>query len=170
VEKCGTARQATDDIIWCMHIACWIPKAADTHSECVILIALPLQQWLHTFIASHVKRWIPTKQVRCLASLAKLSVTYKILKHCFTCCRCGHISQSWDNFTHPSGCIRCIWPSSKDDLKQGTDEFNNVLHSIWVSYNLPQGQLSQSVRLVGILPGLRSNLRRQVPWSMYHQL
>jgi len=33
--------------IWCMCIACWIPKATDTHSEYVILISLPLQQWLH---------------------------------------------------------------------------------------------------------------------------
>jgi len=32
--------------IWRMHIACWIPKATTTHSEYVILIALPLQQWL----------------------------------------------------------------------------------------------------------------------------
>jgi len=29
-----------------MHIACRITKAADTHSEYVILIALPRQQWL----------------------------------------------------------------------------------------------------------------------------
>ena len=27
--------------------ACWISKVANTHSEYVILIALPLQQWLH---------------------------------------------------------------------------------------------------------------------------
>jgi len=33
--------------IWRMRIACWIPKATDTHSEYVIFIALPLQQWLH---------------------------------------------------------------------------------------------------------------------------
>jgi hypothetical protein len=32
--------------IWRMRIACWIPKATDTHSEYVILIALPQQQWL----------------------------------------------------------------------------------------------------------------------------
>jgi len=31
-------------IIWRMCIACWIPKA---HTSCVILIAFPLQQWLH---------------------------------------------------------------------------------------------------------------------------
>jgi hypothetical protein len=29
--------------IWRMRIACWIPKATNTHS----LIAFPLQQWLH---------------------------------------------------------------------------------------------------------------------------
>ena len=30
-----------------MRIACCIPKATDTHSEYVILIAFPQQQWLH---------------------------------------------------------------------------------------------------------------------------
>jgi len=30
-----------------MPIACWIPKAANTHSDCVILIFLPSQQWLY---------------------------------------------------------------------------------------------------------------------------
>jgi hypothetical protein len=30
-----------------MRIACWITKATNTHSEYVILIAYPLQQWLH---------------------------------------------------------------------------------------------------------------------------
>jgi hypothetical protein len=46
VEKYGTARQATDDIIWRMRFACWITKATDTHSEYVVLIAFPRQQWL----------------------------------------------------------------------------------------------------------------------------
>jgi len=30
-----------------MRVACRIPKATNTHSEYVILISLPLQQWLH---------------------------------------------------------------------------------------------------------------------------
>jgi hypothetical protein len=48
VEKYGTSRQVTDDsVIRRMRIACWIIKATDTHSEYVILIAFPLQQWLH---------------------------------------------------------------------------------------------------------------------------
>jgi hypothetical protein len=32
--------------IWRMRIAWWIPKANNTHTECVILIDLPLQQLL----------------------------------------------------------------------------------------------------------------------------
>jgi hypothetical protein len=46
VEKYGTAGQATDDnIIRRMRFACWITKATDTHSEYVVLIAFPRQQW-----------------------------------------------------------------------------------------------------------------------------
>jgi hypothetical protein len=30
-----------------MRIACWIPKATETHSGCIIFILFPLQQWLH---------------------------------------------------------------------------------------------------------------------------
>jgi hypothetical protein len=33
--------------IWCMRVACWIPKAKNTQSEYVILIDFPLQHWLH---------------------------------------------------------------------------------------------------------------------------
>jgi hypothetical protein len=41
-KKNCTAGQAThDNITRRMRIACWIPKATDTHSECVILIAFP---------------------------------------------------------------------------------------------------------------------------------
>ena len=33
--------------IWRMSFVCWIPKATDTHSEYVMLIAFPPQKWLH---------------------------------------------------------------------------------------------------------------------------
>jgi len=33
--------------MWRMLIACWIPEPTNAHSEYVILIAFPLQQWLH---------------------------------------------------------------------------------------------------------------------------
>jgi len=32
--------------IWRMRIACWTPKATDTHSEYVVFNAFPLQQQL----------------------------------------------------------------------------------------------------------------------------
>jgi len=47
VEKYGTTGRATDDtIIRRMRFAYWINKATDTHSDYVIITALPLQQWL----------------------------------------------------------------------------------------------------------------------------
>jgi len=47
VEKYGRAEQATDDnITRCVSIAWWIPKATDTHSDYIIIIAFSLQQWL----------------------------------------------------------------------------------------------------------------------------
>jgi hypothetical protein len=46
VEKYGKVRQAHMKILR-VRIACWIPKATNTLSECVILVASLLQQWLH---------------------------------------------------------------------------------------------------------------------------
>ena len=47
LKKYNKARQATDDNkVRLMRIACWIPKAIDTYSEYVILIAFPRHQWL----------------------------------------------------------------------------------------------------------------------------
>jgi len=49
VEKCGRDRQTDRPqmTIWRMRIACRIARATNTHSQYVIPIALPLQQWLH---------------------------------------------------------------------------------------------------------------------------
>ena len=33
--------------IWHIRITCWISKATNTHSEYGVLIAFPLQKWLH---------------------------------------------------------------------------------------------------------------------------
>ena len=33
--------------LWRMRTACWVTKAAKTHSQYAIIIAFPLQQWLH---------------------------------------------------------------------------------------------------------------------------
>jgi len=52
--------------MWGMRIACWIPKATNTHTGYVILIVFPLQQWLHerasmlryTYIACLALIWL----------------------------------------------------------------------------------------------------------------
>jgi len=47
VEKYGTVMEATDNnIIRCMRIACSVTKGQDTHSEYVIPVPFPRQQWL----------------------------------------------------------------------------------------------------------------------------
>jgi len=40
-------RDRSQMTIWRMRKACWIPRATNAKSDCVILIAFPLQQWLH---------------------------------------------------------------------------------------------------------------------------
>jgi len=54
-------------IIWCMHIACWIPKATNAHTDCEILNPFPLQQWLH----EHTSMLCDTQNV-CLVSVSLL--------------------------------------------------------------------------------------------------
>jgi hypothetical protein len=46
VENFVGAKQAGDEyIVKRMRIACWVTKATDTRSECVILTGFPQQQW-----------------------------------------------------------------------------------------------------------------------------
>jgi hypothetical protein len=45
--------------IWRMRIACWIPKATNKHTGYVILIAFPLQQWLHERASLLLYTYIP---------------------------------------------------------------------------------------------------------------
>ena len=59
-EKYSTTRQGTDDNIKrLVRFACWIPKATNTHSEYVILIAFPLQQSPDDLPQCHVIRTLP---------------------------------------------------------------------------------------------------------------
>jgi hypothetical protein len=58
--------------IWRLRIARWIPKATDTHSEYVILIAFPLQQWLHERVS-----------MLCCTHIASLTCVYFLLHQYF---------------------------------------------------------------------------------------
>jgi len=59
-ENYCTAGKATDNnMIQRMRFACWIAKVADTHSEHVILNALPQQQWLRERVSYYVISTLP---------------------------------------------------------------------------------------------------------------
>jgi hypothetical protein len=52
--------------IWRLRIACWIPKATDTHSEYVIPISFPPQPWLHERAAL-----LPDTYIGCLVLFSR---------------------------------------------------------------------------------------------------
>jgi hypothetical protein len=58
-----------------MRIACWIPKATNTHSGCVILITFPLQQWLQERASLLRSTCTACLVVRCQASHRPLGST-----------------------------------------------------------------------------------------------
>jgi hypothetical protein len=62
VEKYSTAGQVTDKKIWRIHIAGWIPKATNAHSEYVILFALP-RQHLHERASVSLYTYIVCKKM-----------------------------------------------------------------------------------------------------------
>jgi hypothetical protein len=78
VEKYRRAWQATDDSITRrMRFAYWITKATDTHSEYVISLAIPRQQWLHersSMFRLHANRIVC--RTRLCAQLGELSKSH----------------------------------------------------------------------------------------------
>ena len=68
--------------IWRMHIACWIPKATNTHINCVILIAFPLQQWLNE--SASMLRYT---YIACLVTLYRMGHE-KVARLPFCTCPC----------------------------------------------------------------------------------
>ena len=47
MEKYSKAAKTTRENMALMRISSYVPKAKNTYAEYVLLIALPLQQWLH---------------------------------------------------------------------------------------------------------------------------
>ena len=62
--------------IWHMRIACCIPKATDTHSEYVLPIVFPLQQWLDA--SDSILRYM---YIDCLSCFVLLDAFQWINKH-----------------------------------------------------------------------------------------
>ena len=81
--------------IWRTRIACWIPKATNTHSEYVIFIACPKQQCLHERAQYYVTRTLPvlliTKSTAYCLSHSQSSGTPHMPTHSI----CTVHSRSW---------------------------------------------------------------------------
>ena len=63
---------------WCMCIACWLIKPIKTHSECVILIAFPLQQWLHE------RASVISLCVRCVSCIVGIQFIFFFISNCIS--------------------------------------------------------------------------------------
>jgi len=78
VEEYGVAKQATDHtVLQIMRIACWIPRATNTHLEYAILFAFPLQQWLHERVTLYIQ------YSACLAIIIVSNKQTRILNNVF---------------------------------------------------------------------------------------
>jgi len=65
VEKCGKTRQATEEnIILRMCIACWIPKALETHSEYIYV-------YIYIYIYIYIYRFAPQQFLRECATILR---------------------------------------------------------------------------------------------------
>ena len=64
-----------------MRVASWVPKATDTRSEHVILIACPLQQWLHERASVLLHSTLPV----CYIVPSMWSVPFRIFDQYFAC-------------------------------------------------------------------------------------
>ena len=65
-----------------MHIARWIPKATNTHSKYVILIAFPRQQWSHEHSLSFLIMWLQTDVMLCsFLIIYNIQTLLSVLQH-----------------------------------------------------------------------------------------
>jgi hypothetical protein len=84
--------------VWRMRIACYIPKATNTHSECVMLIAFPLQQWLfmnatQCYIRLHCMSCYYYYYCYCyFFSTLNFCLQYSITTSLFQICFCSNIT------------------------------------------------------------------------------
>jgi hypothetical protein len=100
--------------IWYMRIACWIPKATNIHSGCVILTAL--LQWLHvrtavlhyTFIACFVLFEVLKFFISTFLHLRLSQNIHPVLSFYSTIC----VSSSWEMNATGMGCGGCGLDSS----------------------------------------------------------
>jgi hypothetical protein len=80
VEKYDTAGQATDEnITRSVRFPCWTNEATNTHSEYVILIDFPWQQWLRESSSMLLRKYIARLNIYPIRKICVLNGTNGIL-------------------------------------------------------------------------------------------
>jgi len=85
--------------IWHMRSACWIPKATNTHSQCVISIAFPRYWWLGVRTSMFLYTY-----VACLVCLV-----LEIKRFCAFGAKSGKEMKEWKNYIQGSFIICAIY-------------------------------------------------------------
>jgi len=69
--------------VWWVCIARWIPKATHTHSQCVILVAFRLQQWVHKGLYVHCLSSLTETESQCCACCSVQAVKFGLQRPYF---------------------------------------------------------------------------------------
>ena len=85
-EKCCRAGKATDDNMALARIACWIPKAKNTHSQYVILTAFPQQLLLQEHASTLLYTYIACRVCINSRSIVSKKRKYNFDKRYITAC------------------------------------------------------------------------------------
>jgi len=138
----------TYDNIWRVRIACSIPKATNTHSGCVILIAFPLQQWLQerTSILSYTYIALLRFSVK---YLDPLETSGKYLTPCYTI-------QSSTFCPHTRYCVflRFAQQPANIDYTCNMNRLVFTMESTAFSVRYEQNNLYMKCRLILLFKGL----------------
>jgi len=146
--------------IWRLRFAYWIPKATNTHSENVILVALPLQQWLnerapvsrYTYISCLVIQDVPlaTEPVISLIILTPMKILQRNLN--------SITFVVWEmkrNVSVVFACSRCNILISGRIIKETLGSVASGTHCIIPTFSLRSSKafLSSRTRLHYVLEG-----------------
>jgi hypothetical protein len=125
--------------IWRMSIACWIPKATNTHSQYVILIAFPGQGWLHKRASLARYTYIACLVNRCVGMHFCILVKQTLFKrgtqvsvYCHPSTKINQNFQWWDMWANRRGLI--LYTLLKELIKI-TFTHAYTLFIVFVNYN-----------------------------------
>ena len=112
---------------WCMCLVCSVPKATNTHSKYVILIAFPLQKWLHertlvlrfAYITCVVTRTSETERILCSVG-SEFLLQFRLIFIVKISCHTERLFWDTHDSKTPCNCLLSIaYPAIKRAFKGG---------------------------------------------------